>query len=149
MNTLIQLIAACLATMFFSLLFHQPMRAMVFSGIIAAVGYGIFLVFHKNTVAYFLAALFIGIACELLARFFKMTATLFITSSIIPLVPGLGLYRTMFSISQGQYTLAGQIGTNAVEGICAIALAITFSTMIFTNFKHIHSSKNNRTPAKR
>ena len=142
MSIPIQLGSAFAATVFFSLLFNQPIRSAIISGFIGALGYGVFIAFEKTTVAYFLASFLIGISCEILARFFKMAATLFITSSIIPLVPGIGLYRTMFSISQGDYALAGETGVSAVEGMCAIAIAITFSTMLFTSFKH--TGKENR-----
>ena len=142
MNILIQVGSALIATIFFSMLFNQPFRSSLFSGLIAAIGYGVFITVGKTTVAYFLSALLIGISCEMMARFFKMTASLFITSSIIPLVPGVGLYRTMFSISQGHYIEAVEVGTKSVEGICAIALAITFSTMLFTSFRHHPQKKS-------
>ena len=133
MNTvIIQLVSCFLATLLFSVLFNQPLKAVFFSGFIATGGYAIFLWLQQTTVAYFFAALFIGIACEILARCLKMASTLFITCAIIPLVPGLGLFRTMFYLSQRELTLAGEIGCASLEGICAIALAITLSTVLFT-----------------
>ena len=125
-------IAACfLATVCFSFLMNQPLRTVLPSAFIAAGGYLVFLLLGETTAAYFVSAFLIAVACEMLARKMKTGATLFITSAIIPLVPGLGLYRTMFYLSQDYITTAGEIGSDTILGISAIALAITFSSILF------------------
>lgn len=135
MDWIIQIISCSLAAFFFSLLLNQPRNTMVISGLIAGAGYFVFLLVGQGTAGYFFASLFIGISCEVCARLMKKVATLFITSSLIPLVPGVGLYRTMRHLVQGEYSLAASSGTETLLGICAIALGITFSALIFSNIR--------------
>lgn len=134
MNVWIQLLACFFATILFAVLLNQPPRSLIFSGIIGTLGYGVFILLNQTTLAYFAATLVIGIACEITARMRKMASTLFITSALIPIVPGIGLYRTMLYIAQENFSMAGKVGAETILGICAIALAITISTIIFANF---------------
>ncbi len=70
--------------------------------------------------------------CELVARVAQRTTTLFLISSIIPTVPGLGLYRTMMALSENNFNLALKTGLDTLAGIGAIALALTLATVIFS-----------------
>lgn len=133
MSFWIQIVSAFLAAFFFSLLFNQPNGTHCISAAIAAVGYALFLVMEQTTLAYFCAALLISIACEICARLLKKVATMFTTSALIPLVPGLGLYRTIRCLVEQSWEQAAQLGVNTLMGIFAIALAITFSALLFAN----------------
>lgn len=122
---------------------HQPGRTIPVSCIIATVGYGVFLMLRQSTMAYFLATLFIGVCCEICARLMKRTATLFVTGAIIPLVPGVGLYNTMLRVVEGDYSRAVETGAATILGLCAIALAITMSSVLFSAFHHTEKKKEN------
>ena len=133
MNSIpLQLIACAMATALFGILLNQPPRTIPYTSVIATVGYGLYLLFDRMPHAYFIAALFIGLSGELLARVIKKPATLFLTSAVIPLVPGIGLFRSMLFLSQGEYSSAIRVGTETVLGIFAIALAFTLSSVVFT-----------------
>ena len=131
MSLFYQFMICFAAALCFSLLLNQPKRSIVFSAVIGALGYVLFYVLGKGVLAYFVSAFFVGIACEGLARWKKTTATQLITCSLIPLIPGLGLYRTVRYLTENQFSQAMRTGLDAVLGICAIALAITFSTLLF------------------
>ncbi len=134
MNIAIQLIACFMAAVSFSFLLHQPRGTIIASSLSATAGYAVYLLLDKSTIGYFAAALLIGISCELCARIMKRVATLFISSALIPLVPGLGLYRTIRFLTEGNYRNAVSTGTETLLGLCAIALAITIATTAFSNF---------------
>ena len=134
MNWGIQLASCFLAAVSFSLLVRQPKESMLVSGVIAVAGYGVFLLLGQTTLAYFGATLLIGVSCEICARIMKRAATLFVTGAIIPLVPGVGLYNTMRHVVEGSYHEAVSTGAAALLGICAIALAITATSVIFSAF---------------
>lgn len=142
MSYIIQVISCSLAAFFFALLLNQPRKTMPISALVAGLGYLIFLFSGQGVMGYFFATLFIGISCELCARLMKKIATLFITSALIPLVPGVGLYRTMRHLVQGEYSLAASTGTETLLSICAIALGITFSAILFSNIRR----KGKKTP---
>ncbi|MBQ6951014.1 MAG: threonine/serine exporter family protein [Clostridia bacterium] len=135
MHWSVQIISCALAAFFFALLLNQPRKTMLFSALFAGLGYGIFLLLGQSTLGYFCATLFIGVACEICARLMKKISTLFITSALIPLVPGVGLYRTMRYLVQGEYHMAISCGTDTLMGICAIALGITISSVLFANIR--------------
>ena len=134
MSWLTQLTSCAVAAACFSVLLHQPWRTVPVSTLIAMAGYTVFLLMGKTTLAYFGATLLIGVCCEICARIMKRTATLFVTASIIPLVPGIGLYNTMLYVVEGDYGNAVQTGAATVLGICGIALAITMASVLFSAF---------------
>ena len=131
----IELLACFVATGAYSVLMHQPKNAVWISALVGTASYGLYLFLHQTTVAYFLASLLIGAACEIAARLMKRTATLFVSVAIIPLVPGIGLYRTMRYITEGNYLAAVTTGSSTLLGLCAIALAVTITSMLFRAFK--------------
>lgn len=135
MNWIVQIVSCALAAFFFALLLNQPKKTMPISALIAGAGYAVFLLVGQGTVGYFCATLFIGIACEICARLMKKVSTLFVTSALIPLVPGVALYRSMRYLVEGDYTLAVSYGTETLLDICAIALGIIFAAVIFSNFR--------------
>ena len=134
MSWWIQLIACGVAAASFSVLLHQPRSTILVSSLVSILGYGVFLLLKQTTLAYFLASLLIGLSCELAARLMKRVATLFVTGAIIPLVPGVGLYRTMRFVVDGEYSNAVETGAATLLGICGIAMAITISSVVFSAF---------------
>ena len=118
----------------------------MYSGIIGTVGYVVYMLLGQSTAGYFFSTLTIAVLCEIAARIFKKAATLYLISALIPIVPGIGLYRTMRYLVEDNMSMAAQVGAETLIGVCAIALAITFSSIIFTNIprihrKHIHDFK--------
>ena len=134
MNLSVQLLACFAASVSFSVLVRQPKGSMLISGVIATAGYCLFLLMGQSTLAYFTATLLIGLSCEVSARIMKRAATLFVTGAIIPLVPGVGLYNTMRYVVEGDYHEAMSTGASTVLGLCAIALAITTTSVLFNAF---------------
>lgn len=135
MSWWMQLISCFVAASAFSFLVYQPPRTIFISSLVSTVGYALFLLSGQSTLGYFLATLFISFTCEICARLMKRTATLFVTGAIIPLVPGVGLYRTMRYVTEGDYSQAVTTGATTLLGICGIALAITITSVIFSNFR--------------
>jgi len=134
MSWWMQLIACTVATIAYSALVKLPRKAIVITALIATAGYGVYLLMGESTLGYFLASLLIGVLCEICARIMKRAATLFMTAAIIPLVPGVGLYRTMRYVVEENARMALETGTSTLLGLCGIALALTISTVIFANF---------------
>ena len=141
MSWWIQLLACGVAAASFSVLLHQPRSTILVSSVVSILGYSVFLLLKQSTLAYFLASLLIGLCCELAARLMKRVATLFVTGAIIPLVPGIGLYRTMRFVVDGEYSRAVQTGAATLLGICGIAMAITISSVLFSAFWRHNAKK--------
>lgn len=129
-----------MASLFFALLFNAPKRSLRVTAAIAGIGYVVFILITQNLgsepLGYFLATLIMGLLCEIAARVLKMTTTTFVTIAVIPLVPGLGIYRTMQFIVQNNYEAAVQIGIPTLLAAGTIALAIAISTFAVKLFLH-------------
>ena len=133
MSFTMQIIACFIGTFFFAFLLNQPVRTMVFSGIIGTAGYLVYMLLDQTTMGYFFSTLTIAVLSEIAARIFKKTATLYLVSALIPIVPGIGLYRTMRYLVEDNLGMAAKVGSETLLGVCAIALAITFCAIIFAN----------------
>lgn len=143
MNLVIKSVSCVFATVFFGILLKQPKESLPYTAVISLCGYLVYILLGEGMIAFFISGLLIGILCETAARLLKRTTTLFMISSIIPLVPGLGLYRSVLFMVHHDYLSALKTAVNAIGGIGAIALAITLSTMLFTNI-HLGPGRKDR-----
>ncbi|MDF2686305.1 MAG: threonine/serine exporter [Clostridia bacterium] len=120
-----------LATVSYSILMSVPKRAIIWASSLASIGYIIydiiFILGKQELLAYFTATLFIAIAGEGLARILKMSSIMFIFPAIIPLVPGIGLYRTMLMLVENDFNNFLRAGTQTlfIAGSIAAAIAVT------------------------
>jgi uncharacterized membrane protein YjjB (DUF3815 family) len=135
MDSLIRALACMAAACFFGILLHQPKSTLIFTALIGLLGYAVFTLMGCGLLAFFVSGLTIGILSEITARIAQRTSTLFLISSLIPIVPGLGLYRCMMALSKNDYPLALSIGGETLAGILAIALALTFTTVLFNSIR--------------
>lgn len=96
--------AAC-ATSAFSVLFGLHSADVLLASGGAAIGWTVFQLIPQTgspAFAAFLAALAAGLYSELAGWFRARPATVYMIASIIPLVPGGGMYYTMLSILEGE-----------------------------------------------
>lgn len=121
-------IFAGLATCGFAIFFNVQPKLLLWTVPIGALGWLVYVlgVFnYENPMIYsFTAAAVISLCSEILARRLKQPAILFVIPGILPLVPGVGLYQTVYSIMFKKYGLAATIGTKSVIVSIGIALGI-------------------------
>jgi uncharacterized membrane protein YjjB (DUF3815 family) len=129
---LLRIFGLCTAAMIsYALLMRTPFRALILSALLGSTGYMIYFVINKYITnelpAYFFGALFISVIGEVMARIMKMPSTIFVIPSIIPLVPGYGLYRAMLLLVQNNFDGFIKTGTQTffIAGIIAVAIALT------------------------
>lgn len=136
-----QIILAFFSTIGFSVLFGSPKKNLIYSGLVGAFGWSFYLIgiklFNSNIVGTFFAALAVGILGEFFARYMKKPATLYITSGIIPLVPGAGMYYTMFAIIENDFNLALEKGVETFFMATAISVGIIISSMFSKSIKRV------------
>lgn len=128
------LVLCFLATICFAGLFHVPGKALPVAAGIGTLGYLVWLLvtytFHSPMSAFFFATLLLATLSELAARWQKMPATVFVTTAIIPIVPGIGLYQTMLKIVERDYDQAADLGFNTLLAIGLMALALALNTLM-------------------
>jgi len=127
-----ELIMSFLCTLGFSVLFSLPKGALLYSGFVGAAGWGVFSIissmFQSNIVGSFFGAITVGILGELLARYSKKPATLYITPGIVPLVPGAGMYYTMVALIQSDFNMALSSGLETFFIATSISIGIIISS---------------------
>ena len=118
----------------FGALLSAPRKAILWSGFLGAIGYLAYWLCMQGamaeTAAMFLGALLASIGTQIAARRFKMIATVFVTIAILPMVPGLGLYRAMSALAQGALASGGAIAAHTMALIIMIALGIALGSAL-------------------
>ncbi len=124
------LLGAFFGTLGFAWLARIPRKAWLPAGIIASLVYlldwGLIQLGVSEFPAVFCGTLFGSLAGHICARRMRMINTVFLMSAIVPVVPGLGLYRTMAALGDGQTALGADLGIQAmmIIGMTALGLAM-------------------------
>ena len=140
-GTIVQLTAAFLGSLGFSLLFRLHRRHLLLASIGGMLTWGVYLLLYHMLPGDFLANLtasaFAVTFAEISAHWRKCPATLFLVPAIIPLVPGSSLYYTMNYAVQNDLASARIYGHKTLVAALAIAAGIRFVTV----FHELRTSK--------
>ena len=121
-------------TVGFAMLVHVPKRAWLASGVIASFSYlvywGCLHIGFSDPTSIFLGAFFGSLAGLLCARRMKIIGTVFLMSAVVPVVPGLGLYRMMASLGQEQMHQGASQGVQAMIIIAMTALGLIMGSYL-------------------
>ena len=118
------------ATLFYCIIMSLPKKALWISSLSSALTYivyrAVFLSIDSEYMGYLAASCFAAVSAELLARACKMPATIFIFPAVIPLVPGIGLYRSMLCLVRSDMNGFASAGTKTlfISGIIAVTVAV-------------------------
>lgn len=132
---IIKLLSSFVGTLGFAIFMHAPKRAWFPASAIGGVAYLLYWALLQGGVyepmAIFIAALLGSVLGQYCARRMRMIATIFVLLAIIPLVPGLGLYRCMHFLAQEMYGAGADAGVRAMVDIVMIALGLAVGNFIF------------------
>ena len=133
-NYVTYMICGFFSSLGFALLFNQEKTDGIIAALVSILGWLMVLIIKDNynmeILGYFVASMFMTLMSEILARRRKCPATIFLIQGILILVPGFGLYRTMFYYVSGSASLAAFNGTKTLECAAAIAFGILTTTAI-------------------
>ncbi|MGI6070094.1 MAG: threonine/serine exporter family protein [Blautia sp.] len=130
MEILLQAAASFGAVVTLGLIFCVPKRFLVYSGLAGALGWTTYIVVREicgnGMLVMFFAALLVALASHLFARSCKAPVTVFLITGILPLVPGVGVYRIVYYLLAGDNPMAGYyfIYTLQMAGMIAVAILI-------------------------
>lgn len=128
-------LSSFVGTLGFAIILHVPKRAWLPSGLIGAVAYTTYWALGQSLLseaaANFVGALVGSLLAQYCARRMRMIASVFLMLSIIPLVPGLGLYRCMHYLAQELYAQGAAEGVQAMMSIVMIALGLGVGNYTF------------------
>ena len=109
-------------------------RAIVWGGLLGAAGYLVYWMGMtlglSETAAMFAGMLLAALGAQEAARRLKMIFTVFVTIAMMPLVPGLGLYRAMRAVAEGDMALGASQAVHAMALILMITLGIALASTL-------------------
>ncbi|AAK80223.1 uncharacterized membrane protein YjjB (DUF3815 family) [Clostridium acetobutylicum] len=122
---------ACIA---FSFLFNVKGKKILIASFGGALGWVIYMfcldIKVSVTSSIFIASIIVSIYSEIMARISKTPAIVYSVTGIIPLVPGNGMYYTMYETISGKLTKAGEWGFKTLMYAGAISIAIMLVSSI-------------------
>lgn len=132
-NFILQIAAAFVGTVAFSLLFHVDKKHFPLCGLIGAGGWLCFLLLRPYlsvAEASFFATVSVMVLSRLFAIRMKCPVTVFLIAGIFPLVPGAGIYWTAYYAITRQAQSALARGLDTIQIAVAIVLGIVFVSEI-------------------
>lgn len=131
-----QLITAFLGSLFFCAAFHVENRHILPAALGGLLSWAVLLLVEHwitpDTFVINFAASAAGVLyAEVMSRLCKAPTTVFIVISIIPTVPGGGLFYTMSAFVQKDSALFAEKGMGAMMTALGIAAGIVFTSVLF------------------
>ncbi|MCI8639376.1 MAG: threonine/serine exporter family protein [Coprococcus sp.] len=129
-SALIQIIGCGVGSLGFALMFKASVRHSLVAGLGALLNYGSYLVvLHfqgSNFLAVLVSAALVAVFAYIMSRIYKAPSTIFLTTAILPMVPGSALFYMMYGLTQADYGMAKE----QVVLIGEICLAIAFGFLV-------------------
>ncbi len=126
-----QLVGCFFAAALFALLFRTPARLILPASVAAVAGFALSLWagarLNAEWAGIFFGSLLSALIGEWMATKLRAPATIFLTVSVIPMVPGAGLYDTMLALVQNRYADAAASGSDTMLSAGAIALGLSIA----------------------
>lgn len=129
------LLGSFAGTVGFAMLVHVPKKSWLPCGLIAALSYLVYWLLTAvaglaDPIGIFAGSLVGSVIGQLSARKMKTIATVFVMAAVVPVVPGLGLYRMMALLGQGNMAAGGSQGIAAMITIAMIVLGISMGSFV-------------------
>lgn len=129
-----QILGAFMTVVTFSIVLNAPKKYLVYSGIVGAAGWWIYLLLLGEStllVSILGAGSIIALISHTFARLFKAPVTIFLIPGILPLVPGASIYRSIYCLIQGDRAMANFYLIETLQIAGGIALAIFIMDSLF------------------
>ena len=143
-HLIIELIAAFLGSFGFAVIFNirgPGMFICAAGGIVTWLTYRGIQTVGSDVTAYFVATMAAALYAETFARIRKYPAISYLVISLIPLIPGAGVYYTMNYVVQGNMDLAVNKGISTLAIAGAIAVGILLISTVYRLFTTRHIRK--------
>ncbi len=142
LELVLQVVSAFIGVVAVAVIFQVPKKNLVLAGVTGAAGWFLELVVEgvsgNALLSYFLAAFLVAILSQIFARVSKAPVTLYLVTGILPLVPGVGMYRTVYYLLQSDHVRTGYYLSYTLQIAGMIALAIF---VVDSCFKRLYERK--------
>lgn len=133
MTFVLNLLLASTGSLAFAILYNVPRKfylCAAFTGMAGWFCYYLIVPFTDTAVASFFGAVGVVLVSRIFAVWKKCPITVFLISGIFPLVPGAGVYYTMYYLVSNELTLAAIKGMESLKIAFGIVLGIVFIVTI-------------------
>ena len=133
MTFVLNLLLASTGSLAFAILYNVPRKfylCAAFTGMAGWYCYYLIVPFTDTAVASFFGAVGVVLVSRIFAVWKKCPITVFLISGIFPLVPGAGVYYTMYYLVSNELTLAAIKGLESLKIAFGIVLGIVFIVTI-------------------
>ena len=133
MTFVLNLLLASTGSLAFAILYNVPRKfylCAAFTGMAGWFCYYLIVQFTDTAVASFFGAVGVVLVSRIFAVWKKCPITVFLISGIFPLVPGAGVYYTMYYLVSNELTLAAIKGLESLKIAFGIVLGIVFIVTI-------------------
>ena len=146
-DVLVSAIGALGGTAGFCLLLHSPKRTIMPASITGVIGFVIYVILFRHMgqsimVSHFAATVVVTIICEILARRMRLPSTIFLLTSLVPLVPGYNFYSAMLALVQDDGMRAASQAFTAVQIVAAIAVGAAVTSVVFRTLAQRKRKRN-------
>ncbi len=125
---IIQAIVSLVATLSFSIVIGVPKKYLLLAGSTGAIGWIVYLCFmnigYSTVFASLLSALVIAIISVILSKALKAIVSIFFVPGILPIVPGVAVYKTAYYILNNNSYMTKKYFYQTILIAGAIALSI-------------------------
>ena len=140
-----QVIIAFIASFGFGIIFNIKGKNLIFAAIGGGLSWFCYLYLINNRMStilsLFIASIIFSIYSEICARYLKTPVTTLVVCALIPLVPGAGMYYTMYETIKGNISGAVELGLNTLASAGALALGVIFVSTITKQVTNIKKMK--------
>lgn len=136
---IIQVLGALIGVIGFSVISGVPKKFLFHCSISGAAGWFVYLVSKSinedEVLSMFLAALVVSLLSHIFARACKAPVTIFLIPGILPLVPGIGMVRSVYYNIVHNSTLTAYNLSLTLQTAGAIAIAILIMDTCFRMYR--------------
>ena len=147
----LQVLVSFIASAAFSIIFHSPKEHIIPAGLTGAVGWLVYVILTHFGVDVIGASFLATVGLTAVARMFsflrKAPVTIFLITGIFPLVPGIGIYLTGYSLFMSDKAATMNNGLQTIEIAVVMALGMGFVLslpQILFSFKRLKKSSHQK-----
>ena len=131
---LIQILSGFVGSFGFACLFNIRGKRLIMASLGGLLSWSLFVAFSRfipsDPINYFVVALLLSLYSEIMARVMKTPTTTFITTALVPLIPGGSLYYTMASAFESNSATFVTKAISTLQLASALALGIIIATTL-------------------
>lgn len=133
-NEIFQIIAAFIGSFGFAILYNIRGKKLAFAALGGFLSWSLFLLLglfiESEPIGYFIVSAVVTFYSEIMARALKTPTTTFITTALIPLIPGGSLYYTIANAFEGNIENFLKNGVITLKLAIALALGVVVITAL-------------------